>query len=47
MKIEVLKAIVTVMSKTYILIITANTLAAVLSLKMKRERLFITTGYIK
>jgi hypothetical protein len=44
-KIEVLKVIVTAMSKTYILIITAGALAAVLSLGMKRERLFIATSH--
>jgi len=47
MKIEVLKAIVTTISKTYILIITVSALAAVLSLRMKRKRLFIITSYIK
>jgi hypothetical protein len=40
-KTEVLKAIVTVISKTYILVITAGALATVLSLGMKKERLFI------
>lgn len=44
-KMEVLKAIVTAMSKTYILVITAGTLATVLSLGMKRERLFIAAGH--
>lgn len=41
---EVLEAIVDAMSKTYILVITAGALAAVLSLAMKRERLFIAAG---
>jgi len=41
---EVLTAIVSAMSKTYILVITAGALAAVLSLAMKRERLFIAAG---
>jgi hypothetical protein len=41
---EVLTAIVTAMSKSYILVITAGSLAAVLSLAMKRERLFIAAG---
>ncbi|PVH69625.1 putative HC-toxin efflux carrier [Cadophora sp. DSE1049] len=44
-KMEVLKAIVTAMSKTYILVITAGALATVLSLGMKRERLFIAAGH--
>jgi hypothetical protein len=44
-KIEVLKAIVTAISKTYILVVTAGALATVLSLGIKRERLFITAGY--
>ncbi|KAH7418691.1 major facilitator superfamily domain-containing protein [Cadophora sp. MPI-SDFR-AT-0126] len=44
-KVEVLKAIVTAMSKTYILVITAGVLATVLSLGMKRERLFIAAGH--
>lgn len=43
-KLEVLTAIVTAMSKTYILVITAGALAAVLSLAMKRERLFMAAG---
>jgi hypothetical protein len=42
---EVLKAIVTAMSKTYILVITASALATTLSLGMKRERLFIAAGH--
>jgi hypothetical protein len=41
---EVLTAIVSAMSKTYILVITAGSLAAVLSLAMKRERLFMAVG---
>jgi hypothetical protein len=45
MKIEVLKVIVTAISKTYILVITASALATVLSLGIKRERLFIAAGY--
>ncbi|KAH6665606.1 major facilitator superfamily domain-containing protein [Halenospora varia] len=44
-KTEVLKAIVTAISKTYILVITAGVLATVLSLGMKRERLFIAAGH--
>jgi hypothetical protein len=44
-KIEVLKAIVTVISKIYILIITAGVLATVLTLGIKRERLFIATDH--
>jgi hypothetical protein len=44
-KMEVLKAIVTAMSKTYILVVTAGALATVLSLGMKRERLFIAAGH--
>jgi len=47
MKIEVLKVIITTISKTYILIITASALAAALSLGIKRERLFITTSYTR
>jgi hypothetical protein len=46
-KIEVLKAIVTAISKTYILVITAGVLATVLSLVMKQERLFIAAGYAR
>jgi hypothetical protein len=46
-KMEVLKAIVTAMSKTYILVITAGALATVLNLGMKRERLFITANHTK
>jgi hypothetical protein len=46
-KTEVLKAIVTVISKTYILVITASALATVLSLGIKRERLFIAVGYAR
>ena len=41
---EVLRAIVTAMSKTYILVITAGALVIVLSLFMKRERLFMAAG---
>jgi len=44
LKLEVLDAIVSAMSKTYILVITAGALATVLSLAMKRERLFIAAG---
>jgi hypothetical protein len=47
MKIEVLKAIVTTISKTYIFVITTGILAAMLSLGIKRERLFIATGYTR
>jgi MFS family permease len=43
-KIEVLTAIVSAMSKTYILAITAGALVTVLSFGMKRERLFIAAG---
>jgi hypothetical protein len=45
MKMEVLKAIVTAMSKTYILVITPGALATVLSLGIKWERLFIAAGH--
>ena len=41
---EVLKAIVSAMSKTYILVITAGSLVTVLSLAMKRERLFMAVA---
>lgn len=41
---QVLKAIVAAMSKTYILVITAGALVTVLSLAMKRERLFVAAG---
>jgi MFS family permease len=44
LKLEVLNAIVSAMSKTYILVITAGALATVLSLAMKRERLFMAAG---
>jgi MFS family permease len=44
LKLEVLTAIVSAMSKTYILVITAGALATVLSLGMKRERLFMAAG---
>jgi hypothetical protein len=40
----VLKAIVTAMSKTYILVITAGAFVAVMRLAMKRERLFMAVG---
>lgn len=43
-KTEVLQAIVSGISKTYILVITAGALVVVLSLGMKRERLFMGTG---
>ncbi|PMD26911.1 MFS general substrate transporter [Hyaloscypha hepaticicola] len=43
-KLEVLKAIVSAMSKTYILVITAGSLVLVLSVFMKRERLFMAAG---
>jgi MFS family permease len=43
-KLEVLKAIVSAMSKTYILVITAGSLVTVLSAFMKRERLFMAAG---
>jgi hypothetical protein len=43
-KLEVLKAIVSAMSKTYILVITAGSLVVVLSVFMKRERLFMAAG---
>jgi hypothetical protein len=41
---EVLEAIVTAMSKTYILVITAGALVVILSIGMKRERLFMAVG---
>jgi hypothetical protein len=41
---EVLAAIVTSMSKTYVLVITAGALTTLLSLAMKRERLFMAAG---
>jgi len=41
---EVLKAIVSAMSKTYILVITGGSLVVVLSAFMKRERLFMAAG---
>jgi hypothetical protein len=44
-KTKVLKAIVTAISKTYILVITAGTLTTMLSLGMKRERLFNAAGH--
>jgi hypothetical protein len=43
-KLEVLKAIVSAMSKTYILVITAGSMVVVLSVFMKRERLFMAAG---
>jgi MFS family permease len=43
-KLEVLKAIVSAMSKTYILVITAGSLVVVLSAFLKRERLFMAAG---
>jgi hypothetical protein len=46
-KTEVLKAIITAISKTYILVITASVLVTVLSLRIKRERLFIAVSYTK
>ncbi|KAG9232670.1 putative HC-toxin efflux carrier [Amylocarpus encephaloides] len=42
---KVLSAIVDAMSKTYILVIVAGALATVLSLGMKREKLFISAGH--
>ncbi|KAF8851099.1 MFS general substrate transporter [Acephala macrosclerotiorum] len=44
LKLEVLEAIVSAMSKTYILVITAGALTTVLSFAMRRERLFIAAG---
>ncbi|TVY20068.1 Efflux pump patC [Lachnellula arida] len=41
---QVLDAIVTAMSKTYVLVITAGALVTVLSLAMKREKLFLAAG---
>lgn len=41
MKTEVLRAIIIIMNKTYILMITISILITILSLKMKRERLII------
>ncbi|KAH8653989.1 major facilitator superfamily domain-containing protein [Tricladium varicosporioides] len=41
---EVIAAIVTSISKTYILVIAAGTLTTVLSFAMKRERLFMAAG---
>ena len=41
---KVLNAIVDAISKTYILVITAGALVVVLSLLMKRERLFMAAG---
>jgi hypothetical protein len=46
-KMEVLKAIITAMSKTYILVITAGALATVLSLGIKWERLFIAASHAR
>jgi hypothetical protein len=47
MKIEVLKVIIITISKTYILIITTSTLTTILSLGIKKKRLFITTSYTR
>jgi hypothetical protein len=47
MKIEILKAIITTISKTYILVIITSILAIILSLGIKRKRLFITTSYTR
>ena len=44
LKNEVLKAIVSAMSKTYILVITAGAVVVVLSAAMKREKLFMAAG---
>lgn len=41
---QVLEAIVSSMSESYILVITAGALVAVLSLVMKRERVFVVAG---
>ncbi|EHK98769.1 putative HC-toxin efflux carrier TOXA [Glarea lozoyensis 74030] len=45
LKREVLVAIVDAMSKTYILVLTAGALVLVLSLGMKREKLFLAAGH--
>jgi hypothetical protein len=45
LRVEVLKAIVDAMSKTYILVITAGALVLVLSAGMKREKLFLAAGH--
>ncbi|KAF4626330.1 hypothetical protein G7Y89_g11829 [Cudoniella acicularis] len=42
---EVLEAIVSAMSKTYVLVIVAGTMATLLSFAMKRERLFMVAGH--
>jgi len=44
-KAQVLDAIVSAISKTYILVITAGALVVVLSLLMKREKLFMAAGF--
>jgi hypothetical protein len=41
---RVLEAVVSSQSETYILVITAGALVLVLSLLMKREKLFIAAG---
>jgi len=41
---RVLEAIVTAMGKTYILVITAGVMVVLLSLGLKRERLFMAVG---
>lgn len=43
-RLEVIAAIVSAMSKTYILVITAGSLVLVLSAAMKREKLFMAAG---
>ncbi|CAG8953680.1 hypothetical protein HYFRA_00006569 [Hymenoscyphus fraxineus] len=43
---EILNAIVAAQSQTYILVITAGALAAILSLGMKREKLFMAPGHV-
>jgi hypothetical protein len=43
-KLELLEVIVSAMSKTYILVITAGLLVTVLSIALKRERLFIAAS---
>ncbi|MCJ1393484.1 hypothetical protein MMC18_006359 [Xylographa bjoerkii] len=42
---QVLEAIVAALSKTYVLVITAGALVTVLSLAMKREKLFIASAW--
>ena len=44
---EVLKAVVIIISKTYILVIITSALATMLSLGIKGERLFIIANYAK